>query len=240
MRVPKKAKVPIRIVGMPQPAPHEHETTIDPVTSNIACLGDCFVEFRFRWRRQNLVGIENENPFVAKRQVLERPILFLWPGAVEFELHHFGAEVLGDRDRAIRALGIDHENFVRPFHTVETARQIHRFIFNWNDDGNRNARVHRGRKTRHGFPAAKTSDGTSSVTTEHAPMTLRSPMVTPGKTNARAPIKASAPIVIFAAVRGILGWEKSWLAVLRYTSWAMVARSPISISPSEYALARSP
>src|SRR6266702_3827589 len=150
------------------------------------------------------------------------------------------AEVLGDRDRAIRALGIDHENFVRPFHTVETARQIHRFIFNWNDDGNRNARVHRGRKTRHGFPAAKTSDGTFSVTTEHAPMTLRSPMVTPGKTNARAPIKASAPTVIFATVRGILACEKSWLAVLRYTSWAMVARSPISISPSEYALARSP
>ena len=65
------------------------------------------------------------------------------------------------------------------------------------------------------FPRRKTSGGTFSVTTEHAPMTLPSPIVTPGKTNARAPIKASAPIVIFAAVRGILDWEKSWLTVLR-------------------------
>ena len=200
---------------MPQPASHEHETTIDPVAGNIARVGDSFGEFRFRLRRQDFVGIENENPFIAKLQVLERPVLFLRPGAVEFELHHFGAELLGNRDRTICALGIDDKNFVRPFHAVETAWQIHRFIFNWNDDGNRNARVHRGRKTRHGFPAAKTSDGTFSVTTEHAPMTLRSPMVTPGKTNARAPIKASAPTVIFATVRGMLACEKSWLAVLR-------------------------
>src|SRR5437588_11920251 len=213
--MPKKAQIPIWIVGMPQPTSHEHEPTIDPVAGNITRSGDCFGEFRFRWRRQDLVGIEDENPFVAKLQVVERPVLFLRPGAIEFELHHFGAVLLGDRDRTIDALGIDHENFVRPFHGGEAAWQIGRFIFYWNDDGNRNARAHRGRKTRHGFPAAKTSGGTFSVTTEHAPMTLRSPIVTPGKTNARAPIKASAPMIIFAAVRGILGCEKSWLPVLR-------------------------
>ena len=33
--VPKKAQVPIGIVGMPQPASHEHKTTIDPVSGNI-------------------------------------------------------------------------------------------------------------------------------------------------------------------------------------------------------------
>src|SRR5207237_9754686 len=107
------------------------------------------------------------------------------------------------------------KNFVRPFHAVETAWQIHRFIFNWNDDGNRNARVHRGRKTRHGFPAAKTSDGTFSVTPEHAPMTLRSPMVTPGTTNSRATLKSCAPTLIFATVRVILACANSRLAVLR-------------------------
>src|SRR5207248_10567674 len=213
--MPKKAQIPIGIVGMPQPTSHEHEPTIDPVASNITRSSDCFGEFRFRWRRQDLVGIEDQNPVVAKLEVLKRPILFLRPGAIEFELHHFGAVLLGDRGRTIGALGIDYKNFVRPFHKAETARQIRRFIFNWNDDGNRNARVHRGRNTRHGFPAAKTSGGTFSVTTEHAPITLRSPIVTPGKTNARAPIKASAPMVIFAAVRGILGCEKSWLPVLR-------------------------
>src|SRR5436305_4468132 len=200
---------------MPQPASHEHETTIDPVAGNIARVGDCFGEFRFRLLRQNLIGIENEIPFIAKRHVLECPVLFLRPGAIEFELHHLGAVLLGDRDRTIGALGIDYENFVRPFHAVETARQIRRFILDWNNDGNRNARVHRGRKTRHGFPAAKTSGGTSSVTTEHAPITLRSPIVTPGKTNARAPIKASEPMIIFAVVSGMLVCEKSWLPALR-------------------------
>src|SRR6266446_1959533 len=200
---------------MPQPTSHEHKTTIDPVTGNITRSGDCFGEFRFRLRRQDLVGIKNENPVVAKPHVLECPVLFLRPGAIEFELHHLGAVLLGDRDGTIGTLGIDHENFVRPFHTVEAARQIRRFIFDWNDEGNGNARAHRGRNTRQGFPASKTSGGTFSVTTEQAPTTLRSPIVTPGKTNARAPTKASAPMVIFAAVRGMLGCEKSWLPVLR-------------------------
>src|SRR5438477_188885 len=52
---------------------------------------------------------------------------------------------------------------------------------------------------RHGFPAATTFSGTSSVTTEQAPITLRAPIVTPGNTNARAPMNASSPLVILAA-----------------------------------------
>src|SRR6185437_1274857 len=214
--VPKKTQVPIGIVGMPQPTSHEHKTTIDPVSGNIPPVGDCLGKFRFGFRRQNFVGIENKNPFVAKLQVLECPILFLRPGTIEFELHHFGAVLLGDRDRTIGARGIDHKNFVRPFHAIETARQICRFIFNWNDDGNRNARVHLGRKIRDGFPGAKTWDGTSSVTTEPAPM------------------KASAPTVIFAVgVSGMPGCEESSLPALRLTSGATVARWPSSISPSK-------
>lgn len=65
---------------------------------NIPPVGDCLGKFRFGFRRQNFVGIENKNPFVAKLQVLECPILFLRPGTIEFELHHFGAVLLGDRD----------------------------------------------------------------------------------------------------------------------------------------------
>src|ERR1044071_5410376 len=54
----------------------------------------------------------------------------------------------------------------------------------------------RGRSTWQGLPAATVSAGTSLVTTEQAPTTLRAPIVTPGMTKARAPMKASSPIVI--------------------------------------------
>jgi len=56
----------------------------------------------------------------------------------------------------------------------------------------------RGRMTEQGLPAAITSGGTSLVTTEQAPITLRAPISTPGMTNARAPMNASSPIVILA------------------------------------------
>src|SRR5438477_10792599 len=63
--------------------------------------------------------------------------------------------------------------------------------------------------TRHGFPAATTSAGTSLVTTEQAPIMLRAPIFTPGKINARAPMNASSPIVILPATSGISGLLKS-------------------------------
>ena len=49
--------------------------------------------------------------------------------------------------------------------------------------------------TRHGLPAAKTPVGMSRVTTLPAPMTVRSPMVTPGQMIAPPPTHTSAPIV---------------------------------------------
>src|SRR5581483_2145703 len=69
--------------------------------------------------------------------------------------------------------------------------------------------------TRHGLPAATTFSGTSLVTTEQAPMMARAPMVTPGRTNARAPTNASAPIVIRPATSGISGRLKSCVPALR-------------------------
>src|SRR5262249_56140653 len=63
--------------------------------------------------------------------------------------------------------------------------------------------------TRQGLPAAITSSGTSSVTTEQAPTILRAPMAIPGMTNARAPTKASSPIVIGPANSGMSGESKS-------------------------------
>src|SRR2546423_15480291 len=73
----------------------------------------------------------------------------------------------------------------------------------------------RGRMTEQGLPAAMTSGGTSLVTTEQAPITLRAPISTPGRTKARAPMNASGPIVILAVTNWSAGCEKSWLPVLR-------------------------
>jgi hypothetical protein len=44
------------------------------------------------------------------------------------------------------------------------------------------------RRTRAGFPAATTSGGTSRVTTLPAPMTDRSPILTPGRITLPAPM----------------------------------------------------
>lgn len=49
-----------------------------------------------------------------------------------------------------------------------------------------------------------TFSGTSLVTTEQAPIMARAPIVIPGMTKARAPTKASLPIVIFATTGGRL------------------------------------
>ena len=50
------------------------------------------------------------------------------------------------------------------------------------------------RMTRHGFPAANTPDGMFFVTTLPAPMTVPSPMVTPGRTTVCPPIQTLFPI----------------------------------------------
>lgn len=49
--------------------------------------------------------------------------------------------------------------------------------------------------TRAGFPTATLSEGMSFVTTLPAPITQRSPMVTPGQMIAPPPIQQSAPMV---------------------------------------------
>src|SRR5262245_23504605 len=52
----------------------------------------------------------------------------------------------------------------------------------------------KGRMTRHGFPAAKTPAGIGRVTTLPAPITVRSPMLTPGQMTAPPPTQTSEPI----------------------------------------------
>ena len=51
-----------------------------------------------------------------------------------------------------------------------------------------------GRNTRQGLPTATTPAGISLVTTDPAPMTLLSPMVTPGQMTTLPPIQTLLPI----------------------------------------------
>ena len=101
------------------------------------------------------------------------------------------------------------------------------------------------RYTRHGFPNATLSDGTSLVTTLPAPMTTLSPMVTPGRTIAPPPIQTLSPMVMGAVM--VLQNEKDlsavgipnrsvafvgWYAVICCTPGAMRALSPILMTLS--------
>src|SRR5450432_648364 len=208
---------------MPKPPTHEHEVAIYPVAGDFTRVRYRSGKFVFGFRRQHFVGIEDEDPFVSKRKILQSPILFFWPGPVELKLHDMGAVFPCNLKRAVRALRIDHEDLVGPFHGIQTFPQIRGFVL----DGHENRDRHPGflthpvmggvlgRRTRHGLPAAMTFGGTSFVTTEQAPITLPAPIVTPGMTKARAPMKASSPIAIVAVTSGISGRAKSCVPVLR-------------------------
>src|SRR5882724_3730933 len=113
---------------MPQPAPEEKETAVNKITHNLARVRNRTREFIFRLRRQDFVSIEDENPLILKRKMLERPIFLFRPNAIELKLHYLRAVSPGDFRRAISALRIDHENFRRPLHRAQATRQILRFV----------------------------------------------------------------------------------------------------------------
>ena len=58
--------------------------------------------------------------------------------------------------------------------------------------------------TLHGLPAAIQSEGMSWVTTLPAPITVRSPMVTPGQTVTLPPSQQSSPILMGKADSSVL------------------------------------
>src|SRR5262249_36709270 len=64
---------------------------------------------------------------------------FFFFGQVPLNWNYFGAALLRNLDRAVGALRIDDENFVCPFHAVQTAQQIRRLILDRNDDRKWNA-----------------------------------------------------------------------------------------------------
>src|SRR4051794_3795175 len=133
--------------------------------------------------RARFICIEKENPGMLNRAVLQCPVPLLTEGN-EWMFNNMNARCARDPHRRIRAAGIDQMNVVAPADRLEQPRQVVLFVLRENNDRNAHER---GRNTRQGFPAANESGGTSRVTTEAAPTTLRAPIVNPGMTNARAP-----------------------------------------------------
>jgi hypothetical protein len=66
--------------------------------------------------------------------------------------------------------------------------------------------ITRGLSARQGFPAQTIQGGIGLVTTEHAPITAPSPMMTPGPRNASAATHACELIFTGAETSGKWGW----------------------------------
>src|ERR1700730_10920863 len=86
-RVTKQAEVPVRIIRMPKPSAHEHEAPVYPISGGLTCARNRAGKFFLRPRRQHFVGVEDKDPFISKRKILQGPILFFPPLSVESEIH---------------------------------------------------------------------------------------------------------------------------------------------------------
>ena len=121
----KQPKIPVRIIGMPKPAAHEHEAPVYPIAGDVTGVRDGARKFFLRFRRQHLVGIEDEDPFVAERKVLQRPVLFLRPRPIEIEIARPGRRVPA-RSRSSRRCSA---NRPRRFHRPSGPNARHRGRF---------------------------------------------------------------------------------------------------------------
>ena len=70
-----------------------------------------FPDFLRKFRSQRLIGIQQQNPIIGKRQRVHRPLPLLGPAALIMKLHHLGAMSLRDLDRPVGALRIDDVDF---------------------------------------------------------------------------------------------------------------------------------
>ena len=69
-RMPEKTKVPIGVIRVTKPSPHEHEATVDPITCNSISIADGSSKFILSFRRQRLISVQDKNPFVAEGKMV--------------------------------------------------------------------------------------------------------------------------------------------------------------------------
>ena len=85
-----------------------------------------------------------------------------------------------------------------------------------------------------GLPPTTVQGSTFFVTTAPAAIIAPSPIVTPGRTIARAPIHTPSQIFIGAVTNGRFGFVMSWLAVQIKVSREIATFVPIFILSTEY------
>src|ERR1700726_1038054 len=97
----KQAKVPVRIIGMPQAATEKNEMAIYPVACDLPGAGNRAGNFGLRFQRKNFICIEKQDPFVLKGKVFQGPIFLFRPRSVEVKLLHPRSVASGDFERAV-------------------------------------------------------------------------------------------------------------------------------------------
>jgi hypothetical protein len=72
----------------------------------------------------DLIGVDDQDPFVAEREVLQGPVLLLGVDAVEVERHDSRAMLRRDGRGGVAALAIDDEDLVGPGERGEASAQV--------------------------------------------------------------------------------------------------------------------
>ena len=132
----EKSKVPVRVVSVLEPFPHEHETPIYPIArDSMVGVRNDLAKFGFGVRMHHFVSIEDENPFMTIWEMIERPIFLFWPSAIKVKLNNLRAVFLCDLLRAVIACGIDYEELISPCDGREATRKVERFVFDRDENG---------------------------------------------------------------------------------------------------------
>src|SRR5262245_27134619 len=94
------------------PAIQEPKPSVEIKSVNIG-TANCHANFAFQFRRNALIGINYELPFVLPRDVFQRPIFFSWQFPIPYELGDSGSSCLSDRLSAVCAVRIDNYDVLR-------------------------------------------------------------------------------------------------------------------------------
>ena len=87
----------------------------------------------------HLVGVDDQDPLVAEREALERPVLLLGVGPVEVELDDGGPVFGGDAGRLVGALAVDDDHLVGPLQSGEASPQVLGLVLDGDDDADGDA-----------------------------------------------------------------------------------------------------
>ena len=122
--VPEQSQIPTGIIStVLYPLIEKNEPAVDEIAVRLR-LFQFLLNFRRQFRRDVLVRIQNQHPFIFPRHILQCPVFLFGKFAVPRKLHHRRAALLGEFNGAIRGTGIHHYNFIRPADGLNTSRDV--------------------------------------------------------------------------------------------------------------------